>query len=942
MTKKKKSQFRYSSNKQQQTRTRRIIRAILPWICVIVLGFISFIFLFPELVKLFPSDFLISIAAFSENIALFLKGFFITLFTNLVFISSILALLIFFIAVKLLPFYNIDDTEFYTQKKLFLPFFRKIGVVMVSSSTGNGNSNYSNSSYANKIHESFINCLSLRTKDRMLAIYKHTTGVSIFFPIISKGWIKNRTNQRLNRDIIFISNSIDSHYDCRIKTLNGDQTKDLVQALNQMKAKSKIESSSELITQFNVTDQMYNIFVKNEIKDTCFIIKTDKKRRESKKIVFDLLLLSEDNATESFIFNASGLSKKKRKVITPNKNFHSLVFSPIRKKESVLIDDIASLVHVPMAYRGGSLPISAKRDGLSSSILKDEDNVIVVGRAIDENDMGKEIFLNVKDLLLNVEILGSIGRGKTKLVSSIVGQLFEKKISTLVFDIKGEYARTFTEDPRIEIYTIGKPHPLCINIFETVDEDDIHNTLLIIEEMLLSSNQEFTPAMKNLFESALLLTHKAPKRNLQVFVENIFKVSRQLQAHSNITYLQQTIDAVLNRLNFIFNPINFEILGAMRTTLDLSLLEGGRSIILDLSQFQRRAARPSDIFLVCNLVLKMLYRKASAREMTNKLRYVVVLEEAINIIPNFYHSESSASLITSENNFLLGRSLGIGHITITQMWQSVSNIVHGNSATKFVFRSSEKTDLIVKALNLEEDEITKIQSLPTQHCFLFFEGSDSAIQIRTLNLATDPISFTEYQTKMLKKYGRSVFPLLFNNFIDMRTSIYQQSNANIVGKNKKFTSKRQDLAQNKLDNFLKEEELEIDSNKKMIIEKDTLDFITSAGLLPENLICEQLCFQEDSEKNCLKYNMGAKVVKSTILNECSTEEISIMLTDVRELHSLVSAISTKRNLEFDENLVFCTVKTLVVDFISENILTPNEAYSILTRFSLRIKETINT
>ena len=123
MTKKRKSQFRYNSNKQKQTNTRRIIRLILPWICVIVIGFVSFIFLFPELLKLFPSDLFVSIAAFSEKTALFLKGLFITLFTNLAFISSISAILLVFIAVRLLPFYNIDDTEFFTQKKLFLPFF---------------------------------------------------------------------------------------------------------------------------------------------------------------------------------------------------------------------------------------------------------------------------------------------------------------------------------------------------------------------------------------------------------------------------------------------------------------------------------------------------------------------------------------------------------------------------------------------------------------------------------------------------------------------------------------------------------------------------------------------------------------------------------------------------------------------------------------------------
>ena len=174
----------------------------------------------------------------------------------------------------------------------------------------------------------------------------------------------------------------------------------------------------------------------------------------------------------------------------------------------------------------------------------------------------------------------------------------------------------------------------------------------------------------------------------------------------------------------------------------------------------------------------------------------------------------------------------------------------------------------------------------------------------------------------------------------MRTSIYQQSTTHFSGKNKKTISKKQDLSQNKLDNFLIEEETNIDSSKKIVIEKDTLDFISSAGLLPENLICEQLCFQEDNKKDCLKYNMGAKVVKSTIINECSTEEISILLTDAGQLHSLISAISIKRNLEFDEYLVFCTVKILVVDFISENILTPNEAYAILTKFSPRIKETI--
>ena len=135
------------------------------------------------------------------------------------------------------------------------------------------------------------------------------------------------------------------------------------------------------------------------------------------------------------------------------------------------------------------------------------------------------------------------------------------------------------------------------------------------------------------------------------------KIISLARGNKQVSTIHNTLDALLNRLNFIFNPSNFEILGVDATTLNFDVMDQGKSIILDLSQFQRRAARPSDIYLVCNLILKLFYRFASSKELTNKLRYVVVLEEAINIIPNIYRTPSSASMITAENNILLGRSL---------------------------------------------------------------------------------------------------------------------------------------------------------------------------------------------------------------------------------------------------------------------------------------------
>ena len=179
----------------------------------------------------------------------------------------------------------------------------------------------------------------------------------------------------------------------------------------------------------------------------------------------------------------------------------------------------------------------------------------------------------------------------------------------------------------------------------------------------------------------------------------------------------------------------------------------------------------------------------------------------------------------------------------------------------------------------------------------------------------------------------------------MRTAIYQQGNQNKFGKdNRRSTSKIAEYPQENLDHFLEKEEAEVKAIEKpgYAIEQDTLDLITSAGILPENLICERLCPEEGTKKTCLKYNMAAKIIKSTIVNECSTEEISKLLNDEEELESMVSAISVKKNLEYNYFLVFCTVKALVLDFASENILTANEAYTILTRFAPRLHETVQT
>jgi len=500
-------------------------------------------------------------------------------------------------------------------------------------------------------------------------------------------------------------------------------------------------------------------------------------------------------------------------------------------------------------------------------------------------------------------------------ICSIIDQLLSCEVPCLIFDIKGEYAATFVNDPNIEIYTVGKPHPLGINLFDTKDEDDVRSTLLIIEEMMVTSNQEFSSSMKNLFETALFLTHKAEERTLETFVEILLKLAKQ-KNHS--PSLQLTLDAVLNRLNYIFNPINFEILGVKETTLDFEFLSQGKSIIVDLSQFQRRAARPSDIFLICNLILKQFYRYAAQKELTNKLRYVVVLEEAINIIPNIYRTESSASLITSENNFLIGRSMGIGHLTISQMWDSVSKIVHGNSSTKIIFRSGQAIEKIAKTLSLQDEGYKRLQQLPILNCFVWIDGEDQAIEMTTVDFTREPHNHSLYFQYLRDKYPSSNYTSLYDNFIDMRTSLYEKlSKANQrtrkedKGKksNKEINSKRNSVVKSNL----------IKRDIKTI--EKTIDRPLEHKKNARDDVCNTFCSSSMNKEECMNTKLVAQLACSILIKEFSNYEIeqAILGTFTTTIEDLLKQILSSKKLDYNDRVLHCAQRELANLLMSKDV-----------------------
>jgi hypothetical protein len=213
----------------------------------------------------------------------------------------------------------------------------------------------------------------------------------------------------------------------------------------------------------------------------------------------------------------------------------------------------------------------------------------------------------------------------------------------------------------------------------------------------------------------------------------------------------------------------------MSNTLDFSMLDQGRKIILDFSEYLRRGANTASLFLVCNLILHLLSKHASQKGITNILRYLVILEEAMYLIPKRFNLDSTASIGYSEQNFITGRSLGIGTITIYQLWNSVSSVVHANSLTKILFRG-EETEKIRNAIILTDEQFDYLPHLPDRNFILKSKALSGPALMKTKTFERKPYPKNDYLKIAREKFNKSGFKheRISQNLLELRKSIFEK------------------------------------------------------------------------------------------------------------------------------------------------------------------------
>ncbi|NHJ41039.1 MAG: DUF87 domain-containing protein [Asgard group archaeon] len=409
------------------------------------------------------------------------------------------------------------------------------------------------------------------------------------------------------------------------------------------------------------------------------------------------------------------------------------------------------------------------------SIAKENNKYeISIGNIVQNDRILDEYTLPLDNFLFNTEICGMIGRGKSYLIASIIEQLLNLDIGCLIFDLKGEYAEFFADEPNVELYTIGDPAPIGINLFELYNNTDVQNVLALVCEMLTIAGSPFSPTMLNIFESALQKITKRTKKNLEIFLQCLYISSEEYSTNMKTSYSRDSIDAILNRLNFIFGGINYEVFNVNENTINFNLLDQGKKIILDLSEYLRRGANTASIFLVCNLLLHLLSKHASNKGITDTIRYLVILEEAMYLIPKRYNIDTSASISYSEQNFIIGRSLGIGTITIYQLWDSVSSVVHANSLTKILFRG-EDVEKIRTQVNLTNDQIDYLSFLPDRHFILKSKSISRPALLKTKEFNREKLEKESYLKLARKKFEQKdiIYEKSPRSLMDLRKEIFE-------------------------------------------------------------------------------------------------------------------------------------------------------------------------
>ena len=361
-----------------------------------------------------------------------------------------------------------------------------------------------------------------------------------------------------------------------------------------------------------------------------------------------------------------------------------------------------------------------------------EDETILLGKISHMRHIeSTKVELGIKSLASHTFITGSTGSGKSNTIYQMLNKCRKKGVKFLVVEpAKGEYKNVFGNVNDVSVYgTNPLIAPLLrINPFsfpETIHVLEHMDRLIEIFNVCWPMYAAMPAVLKAAVEKAYESCGWDLVKSVNKYGEKLYPSFYDIAKNVKIIIDSSEYDnenkgaykgSLLTRLESLSNGIN-GLIFASDEIENQKLFD--ENIIVDLS---RVGSAETKSLIMGMLVLKLQeYRMSSTVSMNAELSHVTVLEEAHNLLrrTSTEHSADGANLLGKSVEMLANaiaemRTYGEGFIIADQAPGLMDMSVIRNTNTKIIMRLPDQADreLVGKAANLNEDQITELAKLP--------------------------------------------------------------------------------------------------------------------------------------------------------------------------------------------------------------------------------------
>ncbi len=373
-------------------------------------------------------------------------------------------------------------------------------------------------------------------------------------------------------------------------------------------------------------------------------------------------------------------------------------------------------------------------------------NPIIIGRALAGDEEKHEVGVSLEDLTKHGLITGTTGSGKSRVGNLIAHQLIEAEVPALIIDPHGGATNLIkTTDKKVRAFIVDEI-PFKLNIFNSTSDPE---SLFSVFSEILSWEYEGTVGLT---AQMSYVVYKEIKNSLgyingtQEFINRV----KNCKPGIFLPELPKTISAIITRLRAISDGRLGKVFNGSNTNI-AEFFE--HPTILDTRFLNSMENR-----ILSNLVLTLILDRAKFLGPTNKLRLVIVIDEAQHLAYQIKRQVTSEDKPVTSRISEEFRKYGIGLICITQRLANIDQNIISNSHTLIGLRTLFQDDkkALQNFLNLDKESMEYVDVMEERTAFVRVPQFPTAFLVRIPEYSLPSVSIQE-----VRQYMKDNFPDLF-------------------------------------------------------------------------------------------------------------------------------------------------------------------------------------